>query len=192
MGLTIIDFARINNREETFDVHGYLEMRWLDKRLKRNPGSGSDRKPGKKRRLHPSHELWIPRLSFMNAVEEVKIVSHAEIFTDDDGNVSQGLDFTGKFSNPLDLRRFPFDSQILRILIQPTDSDKNEVILIAGESRSGVLDGSLPLRLGRGNVDGSFGRPPLQFRRNELFHIHLRDTESSGARPFTCFESCCH
>jgi len=40
LGLTIIDFARINNREETFDVHGYLEMRWVDKRLKRDPGSG--------------------------------------------------------------------------------------------------------------------------------------------------------
>ena len=139
MGLTIIDFARINNREETFDVHGYLEVRWVDKRLKRNPGSGADQKPGKKRRLHPSHELWIPRLSFMNAVEEVKIVSHSEIFTDDDGNVSQGLDFTGKFSNPLDLRRFPFDSQTLRILIQPTDADKSEIILMAGEFRSGVL-----------------------------------------------------
>jgi hypothetical protein len=26
LGLTIIDFARINSRDETFDVHGYLEI----------------------------------------------------------------------------------------------------------------------------------------------------------------------
>jgi len=140
LGLTIIDFARINNREETFDVHGYLEMRWVDKRLKRDPGSGANGRSEKKRRLHPSHELWIPHLSFMNAVEEIKIVSHAEIFADDDGNVLQGLDFTGKFSTPLELRRFPFDSQTLRILIQPTDADKSEIVLVAGESRSGVLE----------------------------------------------------
>src|SRR5262245_57521598 len=33
LALTIIDFARINNREETFDLHGYLEVSWKDSRL---------------------------------------------------------------------------------------------------------------------------------------------------------------
>jgi hypothetical protein len=140
LGLTIVDFARINNREETFDVHGYLEVRWKDPRLKRNPGAGQDRSGQVRRRLHPSRDVWVPRLSFMNAVEETKLISHADVFADDDGNMFQGLDFTGKFSATLNLRRFPFDSQILPIRIQPTDADKNEMILIPDPSRSGVLD----------------------------------------------------
>ena len=140
LGLTIIDFAHINNREETFDVHGYLEARWVDKRLKRVPPTGPNGRSEKMRKMHASRELWTPQLSFMNAVEEVKVLSRTEIYADDEGNVFQGLDFTGKFATPLDLRRFPFDSQLLQILIQPTDAEKSEITLVAGDSPSGVLE----------------------------------------------------
>ena len=94
------------------------------------------------RRLHPSREVWIPRLSFPNALEETKIVSHADVFADDVGNMFQGLDFTGKFSTILDLRRFPFDSQVLRIRIQPTDADTKEMMLVPDAVGSGVLEGA--------------------------------------------------
>jgi hypothetical protein len=137
--LTIVDFARINNRDETFDVHGYLEVRWKDPRLKRNPTSEQNRPKKAWRRLHASREVWVPRLSFMNSLEETKLVSHSDVFADDDGNMFQGLDFTGKFSTVFNLRRFPFDSQTLPIRIQPTDADVRELKLVPAPG-SGVLD----------------------------------------------------
>jgi Neurotransmitter-gated ion-channel ligand binding domain len=142
VGLTIVDFARINNRDETFDVHGFLEMRWKDPRLARKPGAAQNGSSKGWRRLHPSREVWIPHLSFVNSLEETKIVSHADVFADDEGNMSQGLDFTGKFSTILDLRRFPFDSQFLRIRVQPTDADSDEIVLVPASFRSGVLEGA--------------------------------------------------
>src|SRR5262245_18248341 len=72
LGLTIVDFARINNRDETYDVHGYLEMKWKDPRLARKPRAPLKHPAQVWRRLHPSRDLWVPKLSFLNSLEETK------------------------------------------------------------------------------------------------------------------------
>jgi hypothetical protein len=171
LGLTIVEFARINNRDETFDLHGYLEVNWNDPRRKRNPGTAPKRPGQEWRRLRPSAEVWVPRLSFVNALEEAKLLGQADVFADDDGNMFQGLDFSGKFSMILDLRRFPFDSQVMRIRIQPTDADMNEVKLVAAPNRSGVLEGAFL-------SDWDVGRSEA---RSEAFHYR---TDGSNYSQF--------
>jgi hypothetical protein len=142
LALTIIDFARVNNREETFDMRGYLEVMWQDPRLARRPeaAAGDSGRPWVRHRAAPG--LWTPRLSFVNAIEEVKVLSRSDVFSDAEGKVYQGLDFAGKFSTPLDLRRFPFDTQSLRISLQPVDVDKQEMVLIADAARCELLEGA--------------------------------------------------
>ena len=139
----------------------------------------------------PSREVWVPRLSFMNSLEETKIVSHADIFADDDGNMFQGLDFTGKFSTIFNLRRFPFDSQILPIRIQPTDADKNEMNLDARPVSERRARRGVPVGLGRGKLRGSLGGFSLSLGRIDLFDVCARDTGFIGARPITCIASFC-
>jgi hypothetical protein len=138
--LTIIDFARINSREETFDVHGYLEVTWNDKRHLRGgpPGSSTQRW----HRIPPSLGVWTPRLSFLNSHEPVRVENRSDLFSDDEGNMYQGLDFTGRFSTPLNLRHFPMDTQALQIIVQPVDEDKQELVLTPDNAKSDILEGA--------------------------------------------------
>jgi hypothetical protein len=141
--LTIIDFARINSRDETFDVHGYLEITWKDSRRRRRDKTAA---PGSStqgwHRITPSTGVWTPRLSFLNAHEPVRIANRSDLFSDDEGNLYQGLDFTGKFSTSLNLRHFPFDTQTLQVIVQPVDEDKQELILTPDSAKCDILKGA--------------------------------------------------
>ena len=74
-------------------------------------------------------------------MDEVKIRS-ADLFADDKGNMLQSFDFNGKFSTPLQFRRFPFDSQGLLIYIQLAGEERHELVLVAADGNSRVQDGA--------------------------------------------------
>ena len=122
IGFTLIDFARINGREATFDLQGYLNASWVDPTLARKPGQPT----GAERRFRPD-ALWTPNLEWTNAAEPVKIQNEADLVVDDDGRIHQRFRFVGKFAWPMDLRRFPFDRQTLTILVEPFESQATDV-----------------------------------------------------------------
>jgi hypothetical protein len=113
MGVYLVDFARISGREETFDLEGYLTASWLDPALALPP----DQKQGE-RRFQPE-TLWTPNYEFVNASEPVRVQNEAALIVNDEGRITQRLRFVGKFDSPMDLRRFPFDAQVLKVFIEP-------------------------------------------------------------------------
>ena len=66
LGSYLIDFARGNLREESFEMAGYLDTAWTDPTIALEP---ADRQ-GKVRRYRPG-QIWAPALEFVNAVEQV-------------------------------------------------------------------------------------------------------------------------
>ncbi len=98
VGFHIVDFGRITAREESYDVTAHLELRWRDPRLARGAGDG---------------KIWTPRLNFDNAAEAPKLHGDPRIEVDPDGWVTSRSILSLKLSTPLDLRKFPFDSQDL-------------------------------------------------------------------------------
>lgn len=100
VGFHIVDFGRITAREESYDVTAHLELRWRDTRLACAAGA-SDGK------------IWTPRLNFDNAAEAPKPHGDPRIEVDADGLVTSRSILSLKLSTPLDLRKFPFDSQDL-------------------------------------------------------------------------------
>ncbi|AMV37843.1 Cys-loop ligand-gated ion channel [Planctomyces sp. SH-PL62] len=102
VGFHIVDFGRITAREETFDVTAHLELRWRDPRLAGGVVGGG---------------MWTPRLNFDNAAEAPRPHGEPEIEVDPDGRVTSRSIISGKFSTPLDLRKFPFDAQDLVVRI---------------------------------------------------------------------------
>src|SRR3954471_2348252 len=66
LGIVVVDFARINLREESFDMAGYLDTSWTDPSVALEAGS----KPVGVRRYRPG-QIWAPALEFVNAVEQV-------------------------------------------------------------------------------------------------------------------------
>ena len=134
IGFYLIDFARINGREETFDIQGYLTASWLDPQLALPAGQHA----GEERRF-ATDELWTPNLEFTNASEQVKIQNEAALVVDDDGRVHQRFRFVGSFAWPMDLRRFPFDSQNLTVLVESFERHTSDLQFVVHEPHVGKM-----------------------------------------------------
>jgi len=135
IGIYLVDFARINLREESFDMAGYLDTAWVDPTLALNP----EESKGRVRRYRPG-QIWSPALEFVNAVEQVTTEREGDLYVADDGNVSQRVRFSHKFQSPLKLKRFPFDSQTLAILVTPFDPFARDIDLVKDPRRVGRLE----------------------------------------------------
>jgi len=134
IGIELIDFARINLREESFDMAGYLDTSWTDPGLVLK----ADETRGKARRYRPG-QIWAPALEFVNAVEQVVGEREGDLYVSDGGRVSQRIRFSHKFQSPLNLKRFPFDSQALSIVVAAFDPFARDLELVIDEKRVGKL-----------------------------------------------------
>src|SRR4051794_32830276 len=66
LGIVVVAFARINLREESFDMAGSLDTSWTAPSV----ALGPDKKSVGVRRYRPG-QIWAPALEFVNAVEQV-------------------------------------------------------------------------------------------------------------------------
>src|SRR4051794_2532589 len=112
IGFYALDFARVTARDESFDLTGYLELSWNDPRLAL-PASERDEARKRPWRRIDGAKVWMPRVFFENALEQPKPHSDPVVEVDPDGVVWSWSIYSGKFSSPMDLRRFPFDTQRL-------------------------------------------------------------------------------
>jgi hypothetical protein len=134
VGIVLIDFARINLREESFEMAGYLDTSWTDPGLVLKPSLAK----GKARRYRPG-QIWAPALEFVNAVEQVVGEREGDLYVSDEGRVTQRIRFSHKFQSPMNLKRFPFDSQTLSIVVTAFDPFAKDLELVIDEQRVGKL-----------------------------------------------------
>lgn len=125
----VLDFARVNSRDESFDLTGYLEMNWTDPRLALKQKSSG---PGI--RTLKAGDIWIPRVYFPNALDQPRDHGEPEVEVDSKGHVSHGEIISGKFSAELSLRSFPFDRQWLPVRIGAF-LDQTKVVLRSSPDR---------------------------------------------------------
>jgi hypothetical protein len=116
IGFYVLDFARVTARDESFDLTGYLELTWRDARLATSTGA-------KAVRQLDAGRIWTPRIFFENALEQPRYHDAPTVEVDSDGVVTSWSIVSGKFSAPLDLRRFPFDRQVLAVRIGAFEDD---------------------------------------------------------------------
>ena len=135
IGVYLVDFARINLREESFDMAGYLDTAWVDPTLALKPGDAR----GRVRRYRPG-QVWSPALEFVNAVEQVTTEREGDLYVADDGRVAQRVRFSHKFQSALNLTRFPFDSQTLKIQVAPFDPFARDLELVVDPKKVGRLE----------------------------------------------------
>ena len=105
--LFVIDVENINDASQSFTANLAMMMRWHDPGLAHGapmPTSVS------------LQDIWSPNIQFLN---QQKLVSPfpqlAEVHPD--GTVTYRQRYWGAFSQPLELRNFPFDSQQLQITL---------------------------------------------------------------------------
>lgn len=131
LGIYLIEFARLNSRDETFDVTGYLDVSWVDPSLALKPGE-----PSHGVRRFSSHAIYRPELGFVNAVEP-QAEHQGDVYVDDGGRVSERLRFAHKFSSNLDLLRFPFDRQIVSVRVAPFEPFASNLELVVDPAKVG-------------------------------------------------------
>ena len=130
--MAILDIDEISDANQNFTVNLYARCRWKDPR-EAHQNSGKVIKDLK--------EIWHPRLFFLN---RQKLFSSAPnvVEISQDGSIVYRNKFWGDFSQPLNLRDFPFDTQELKITIVYSGSEEfGEVIILQDpETQSFIVD----------------------------------------------------
>ncbi|PSB03197.1 hypothetical protein [Merismopedia glauca] len=131
VGIYLVDFDKFDEQNESFKLDGYLFLTWKDQRLafqanQNNLGSKTY-KPG---------EIWLPDVHFAN-VELKREKAYTQIKVNPDGTVNYKERFKGTFKSEMDVRRFPFDRQKLKLVLESPLNDTEQVIFNVDKSKTG-------------------------------------------------------
>jgi hypothetical protein len=130
VSLHILNISSIDEVDEQFTVDGYLLARWIDPRLVFTPVSPVDlvHRP-------QTGEIWIPLLEMINGAAPRERYD-AVALVSPDGKVNYAERFRVVLSARFALRRFPFDKQVLPIIIHPFYSAARYIKLSLNEHKS--------------------------------------------------------
>jgi hypothetical protein len=122
----LIDVDDVDGASQSFEANVAYIQRWNDPRLVHEDMDG---------RSQPLSEIWHPRIQLINQQRVWKSFPDvAEIAPS--GDVTHRQRVWGSFSQPLDLRDFPFDRQVFGILLAAAGYTSEQVALVVDpESR---------------------------------------------------------
>lgn len=123
VGIEIRNLAALDEVKETWQVTGLLIAKWNDPRF-RYPGGR-----GRQYRDLPD-TIWKPSFEFTNEVSPSNL-RFVDLYARPDGTVVYTQTFIATLSTDLDLRRFPFDSQLLPLEVRARGDDLDSTILKA-------------------------------------------------------------
>jgi hypothetical protein len=113
ISIHIINLASIDEVKQQFEIDGYLMLHWIDPRLAFTPTGMADL-----RREYDRTAVWIPHVEMVNAV-----APRERYDTSTEGDSEGAVNYVERFHTVLSskfmLRRFPFDSQSLLIIVHP-------------------------------------------------------------------------
>lgn len=126
----ITDIDEVDSANQSFVANVYVEFRWHDSRLA----------TGDSPRTVAIDKAWNPRIQIVNQQHIFK--TFPEIFeVSKEGDVTYRQRYWGNFSQPLDLKEFPLDSQQLEIQFVAVGYNKREVLFVQNpDEPSGLAD----------------------------------------------------
>jgi len=131
--LYVTNLAAINEAEESFAIDGYMKIVWHDNRLA--VGVACDTQ------VLSEGDIWMPSIEMANA-QRYKRHSYT-LKVDSTGLVSYTERFDADLSNHYGLRQFPFDRQVLMVVLEPFLSPEMTVVFSAGDLGSGLSGESI-------------------------------------------------
>ena len=143
MGFNLVNITDVGEKEETLEFDGAIELEWRDPRLAYEPedyGMPADWTPGDYSKV-PAHVYqgdfavkeifhgWRPHVVIPNGIGN-RSTTNMAISIWPDGHVRYSETFYARVETPMDLRRFPFDSQQLEIFFHPFLYGRGELVLV--------------------------------------------------------------
>jgi Neurotransmitter-gated ion-channel ligand binding domain len=147
VGIFVLNVDKIDSAEQTFSASVYLETRWHD------PSLAHSRKTVKR----PLDQIWHPHLQFVNQRAAWRTFPEiADVLGN--GEVIYRQRVWGSFAQPLDLRAFPFDRQLLTIPIVAAGYDREEVEIVR----------LIPDKVGESAIAAKFSLPDWDVEKAEV------------------------
>jgi hypothetical protein len=135
ISIYLFDLDGIDNVNQSFEANVFYMASWNDPRLAHS-GTGEISRP--------LNEVWNPRLQILNQQRTWK--SFPEIVKiDPQGNVNYRQRVWGYFSQPLELRDFPFDSQQLQLSLVAAGYAPEEVEIVPHPGKSSGIGKNLSI-----------------------------------------------
>ena len=179
VNFVVLDIKQIHTSDQTFTVDFGVRLRWKDPRLV-NTLVGSSLASCQLQIT----QVWSPKTLVYNAASLSKGFQMVNIGLD--GMVSHITRYFGPLSVPLDVRDFPFDSQVLPITIMSFHSPEEVLLIldeetttqserfsIAGWSIGPAVGREGSLWFGRTSDQNTFSRVDYEFiaRRATRYHV---------------------
>ena len=131
VSIYVLDLDTVNTANQDFVANVYFIYRWHDPRLAHS-GTGSI--------IRPLKEVWNPRIQIINQ-QKVFPTFPEVVSISPDGKVKYLQRVWGSFSQPLQLKNFPFDQQVLTIQIVAVRYAVDEVQLVPDPKKlSGIAN----------------------------------------------------
>lgn len=128
IGLFLTNLVSIDETRESFEAGGYLQAKWKDARLavpaSAETHAGETPAPAHLRTVKPE-EIWMPAIQATNTITHK--TNGYEVEVDADGVVTYTERFDVTLSNEYSLRKFPFDTQVLRFDLEPFRSSTSAI-----------------------------------------------------------------
>lgn len=115
------DISKIDSAAQTFSASLIFRMRWQDPSLA-HPGLGV--------KTYPLDQVWHPRWIIANAGADLRNTLPETVDVAPDGEVVYRQRLIGTFSQPLNLRRFPFDREVFAIKLIALGATTSEIEFI--------------------------------------------------------------
>ena len=133
LALGLLNVTDIDEVGQRFHVNAYLFMEWQDSRLKylKTPQQLDSN-------LYAKGELWSPTVEVINAVDPRQNYD-TKLKADADGIVNYTERFSLEATSKFVLRRFPFDTQTLELVIRPYVGERKDFSLITDPDRTRMV-----------------------------------------------------
>lgn len=119
LSFDIIALSNVDGVNETFEIDFYLLMRWYDPAFVKAPIGRLDSPPA-----------WRPQLDFING-KNIQPKAENEVYDIVAPGIVQTINrYQGVLSAELDLRRFPFDSQVLPITLEDFRLTSDDLVFV--------------------------------------------------------------
>lgn len=131
VALQIHNLGGVDEVKERWEVAGTVIARWRDSSLAYRSHGPDDRD------RDVAKSIWRPALVFRNEIQQTRF-TNPDVYVQPNGTVVYTQDFTAVLATALDLRKFPFDSESLPIIVEPAGEDAQRAVLQFDPSLSAV------------------------------------------------------
>jgi hypothetical protein len=121
LAFRVLNLEHVEESEQHFTIVGYLSAEWKDPRLAFTAQNSQE-----KYQIYQADQIWMPHFDFANGIVP-HLSSDVTLHVYADGTVKYYERSSADLANVYNLHTFPFDTQDLKIRVQPSISDEDIV-----------------------------------------------------------------